>query len=99
MKQEPAVESSIMALHEQQPGEQDRVHKERWAEIRRMFLEQRVTVSATAEVLSQQLHRHQHAAGANMQRLAALVPRPRLRMIRFHGSSAARQMPSNSGKR
>ena len=51
MKQEQAVESSIMALQEQQPGEQDMVQKERWVEIRRMFFEQRVTLSEIARRL------------------------------------------------
>jgi transposase len=52
MKQEQAMESSTIAVQEQrQPGEQGMVQKERWEEIRRMFFEQRVTVSQIARGL------------------------------------------------
>ncbi len=45
MKQEQAMESSTMSVQEQQPGDQGMVQRERWEEIRCMFLEQRETVS------------------------------------------------------
>src|SRR5215468_6113240 len=52
MKQEQVVESSIMAVQEQQQsGAQGMVHKERWEQIRQMFFEQRVTVSEIARRL------------------------------------------------
>ena len=52
MKQEQVVESSIMAVQEQQQsGAQGMVHRERWEQIRQMFFEQRVTVSEIARRL------------------------------------------------
>jgi len=48
MKQERAVETGTMSVQAQPPGEQGMVQKERWEEIRRMFFEQRVTVSQIA---------------------------------------------------
>ncbi len=48
MKQEQAVETGTMSVQAQPPGEQGMVQKERWEEIRRMFFEQRLTVSEIA---------------------------------------------------
>ncbi len=48
MKQEQAVETGTMSVQAQPPGEQGMVQKERWDEIRRMFFEQRLTVSELA---------------------------------------------------
>jgi len=51
MKQEQAIETGTMSVQEQPPGDQGMVHKERWEQIRRMFFEQRVTVSEIARAV------------------------------------------------